>query len=209
MVNLILSKFVEFCSTRSFFFGGTMFKKVETPEELTLFNNIWMGCWLEKGYEFEFYTGPADRFLIQDPSSTFVGTIEFKTYSHHQENNINSVYPFHLIDLIKNSENQTIEIDKVAILKEYRGKNLDRLLTLFAHYSEINQIKYCVVLLERVFFKALKSVYKIPVDAVGEKFYYKGDFVVPAIIYAEKMYQEKEKYQWLKNMMPYLLETIR
>ena len=174
-----------------------MYIEVDSFALLNDFNQIWMECWLEKGYGLENLDGPADRYLITDLTDQKVGTIEFKPYNLDPTNNINKVYPFHEIECIKNNPDSVVEIDKVAILKKFRGKNLDRLLSVFVHYSEYNKISYCVVLLERVFYKALKNVYKVPLNSVSEKIYYKGDYVIPAIIYPKEIYQNKEKYGWI------------
>jgi hypothetical protein len=176
-----------------------MYLKVDSLALLNSFNQIWMECWLEKGYVLENENGASDRYIITDGNDQRVGTIEFKPYSVDQQHNINTVFPFQEIEEIAINPRSVIEIDKVAILKQYRGKNLDRLLSVFVHYSEKHQISHCVVLLERMFYKALRNVYKIPLQAVGEKIYYKGDYVIPAIIYPEKVYQNKQNYRWILN----------
>ncbi|MGP7816055.1 hypothetical protein [Niallia sp. 01092] len=174
-----------------------MYIKVDSFALLNDFNQIWMECWLEKGYGLENSNGQSDRYIIQNSHNQKVGTIEFKPYILDPANNINTVFPFHQIESIKSKPNSVVEIDKVAILKQFRGKNLDRLLTVFVNYSEYYDISYCVVLLERVFYKALKTVYKIPLESVSNKIYYKGDYVIPAIIYPKDIYRNKEKYPWL------------
>ncbi|MFJ8262877.1 hypothetical protein ACIQ4I_13130 [Rummeliibacillus sp. NPDC094406] len=173
-----------------------MYIKVDSLALLNDFNQIWMECWLEKGYGLENGTVPSDRYIITDSDNQKVGTIEFKKYALDPTNNINTVYPFHQKELIQLDPNSVIEIDKVAILKKHRGKNLERLIRLFTKYTEAHHIDYCVVLLERSFYKALKLVYKIPLEAVSEKIYYKGDYVIPSIIYSKEVYQNKEKYSW-------------
>lgn len=176
-----------------------MYQKVDSLALLNSFNEIWMECWLEKGYVLENENGPSDRYLITDAKDQKIGTIEFKPYHLGIQNNINTIFPFHEIEDLAANPRLVIEIDKVAILKEFRGKNLDRLLSVFVHYSEKHEISYCVVLLERMFYKALRNVYKIPLNAVGEKVYYKGDYVIPAIIYPKEIYQNKKDYSWLLN----------
>ena len=176
-----------------------MYIKVDSLALLNDFNKIWIECWLEKGYGLEMEDGLADRYLITDSKDQKVGTIAFKPYQLDPNNNINTVYSFHQIESIKNKPESVVEIDKVAILRQFRGRNLERLLSVFVHYSEQHDISYCVALLERVFYKALRRVYKIPVESVGEQIYYKGDYVIPAIIYVQEMYQHKEKYPWLRT----------
>lgn len=175
-----------------------MYMKVDSFALLNEFNQIWMECWVEKGYGFEMSEMDADRFLIIDPNEQKVGTIEFKQYSLNPANNINSVFPFHELEKIKSLKSEHImEIDKVAILKNHRGKNLERLLTLYVEYAQSRQISHCVVLLERLFYRALKTVYKIPLETVGEKIYYKGDYVIPSILYPREIYENKDNYSWL------------
>jgi hypothetical protein len=174
-----------------------MYIKVDSVALLNHFNQIWMECWLEKGYFLENGADQTERYIITDTKERKVGTIEFKPYTLDTKNTINTVFPFHELESIIKKPDSVIEIDKVAILKEFRGKNLDRLLSLFVHYTEERNINYCVVLLERVFYKALKNVYKIPLEAVGEKIYYKGDYVIPAIIYPKEIYQNKIDYSWI------------
>jgi len=50
-----------------------------------------------------------------------------------------------------------------------------------------------------MFYKALRNVYKIPLKAVGEKIYYKGDYVIPALINPKEIYQNKKNYCWILN----------
>lgn len=180
-----------------------MYIKVNSLALLNKFNEIWMECWLEKGYGLENHNGSSDRYLITGSKDQKIGTIEFKPYTLNPNNNINTVYPFHLIESIINEPNSVIEIDKVAILKQFRGKNLEKLIRLFVNYSEYHSIIYCVVLLERMFYKALKNVYKIPLEPVSEKIYYKGDYVIPSILYPKEIYQNKEKYPWLLTDQKY------
>ncbi|KHD86285.1 hypothetical protein [Heyndrickxia ginsengihumi] len=174
-----------------------MYIKVDSLALFNHFNQIWIECWLEKGYGLENEHEPADRYIITDVNDQKVGTIEFKPYTLDPQNNINQVYPFYQLESIKQDPNSVIEIDKVAILKQFRGKNLDRLLSLFVLYSEFHQVRYGIALLERVFFRALKNVYKIPLEAVSDKIYYKGDYVIPTVIYPEKIYQNKGEFSWL------------
>lgn len=174
-----------------------MYVKVDSLALLNQFNHIWMQCWIEKGYGLENENKDADRFLIVDDAERKIGTIEFKPYSLHPSNDINTVFPFYQLHMMNKDPQSVVEIDKTAILKEYRGANLARLLSLFVHYSEYYHVNYCVALLERNFYKALQIVYKIPMEQAGEKVYYKGDYVTPTIIFPQKIIRNKENYPWL------------
>ncbi|MBT2655279.1 hypothetical protein J7E81_08485 [Bacillus sp. ISL-18] len=174
-----------------------MYIKVDSLALLNSFNEIWMDCWLEKGFVLENEDIQSDRFIITDAQNQNVGTIEFKPYSLDSQNNINTVFPFHSVEYLTSNPSAVVEIDKVAILKQYRGKNLERLLSVFVEYTEQHNVEYCVVLLERVFYKALRNVYKIPLQAVSDKIYYKGDYVIPSILFPKEIYQNKHMYSWI------------
>lgn len=174
-----------------------MYVKVDSLALLNQFNHIWMQCWIEKGYGLEAQAETADRFLITDQAERKIGTVELKPYSLNSSNDINSVFPFHQIDLLMDKPHAALEVDKVAILKEHRGANLSRLLSLITNYSEFHQIQYCVALLEHSFYRALRIVYKVPMKQLGERVYYKGDYVIPTLIYPQKIIQNKEKHSWL------------
>ncbi|RXJ02804.1 hypothetical protein DS745_05705 [Anaerobacillus alkaliphilus] len=180
-----------------------MYVKVETIADFNIFNQIWMDCWLEKGYMLEpSLEEKSDRFILRDVEKRSIGTIEFKPYYTTFENNINNVYPFHKLQHIASNPKQVVEIDKVAILREYRGKNLERLISLYVSYTEFHKIEYCVGLVERLFYKALRNVYKVPLEAVGEQTYYKGDHVIPAVLYPSLIYKKKVNYPWLTTVKP-------
>ncbi|MCA1055235.1 hypothetical protein LCM10_09590 [Rossellomorea aquimaris] len=177
-----------------------MYKKVETPEDVEYFNGIWMECWQEKGYDFEINPHHTARFLIKDPSDVWVGTVEIQPYSLDGELEVNQAYPFNHKPLLLEDMFQTIIIDKVAILKEYRGKNLNTLLSVIIHHAELHSQKYCVALLERVFYKALRNVYKVPFEIIGEMRFYKGDYVIPSVINLQTIYSNKEQFDWLVDI---------
>ncbi|MCD8509698.1 MAG: hypothetical protein LRY73_07355 [Bacillus sp. (in: Bacteria)] len=179
-----------------------MYNQVETVADMNIFNQIWMECWLEKGYMLDLSDDNVDRFIIQDLEKRNIGTVEFKPYFATPKNNINQVFPFHKIEHIAHNPEKAIEVDKVAILRQHRGKNLERLLSLCVYYSEFYQKEYCVVLLERLFYKALKNFYKVPLETMSDPIYYKGDHVIPVIIYVNHLYSYKERYSWLVNTKP-------
>ncbi|PPA85180.1 hypothetical protein C4A76_16430 [Brevibacillus laterosporus] len=82
----------------------------------------------------------------------------------------------------------TIEVDKVSILKEHRStQNLAKILRLFfIHAQENNPEKY-ISLIEPNFFHHLKDQLQFPVEAMSDKIFYKGDYIIPMIIPIRKM----------------------
>ncbi|OCT13864.1 hypothetical protein A8709_20030 [Paenibacillus pectinilyticus] len=172
-----------------------MFKKVESVLELQRFDEIWTRSWEEKGFELEYSEGKVDRYLIRNDQNDEIGSIEFKAFSHLSE--INAIFPFHHVDKIKHSRT-TIEVDKVAILNEHRGKNLDRLLSAMVCYGETNRVNYYIALIDPLLYRALRVVYKVPSEKLGEKMFYKGDYVYPVYIDVEFVYRNKDQFSWLK-----------
>lgn len=171
-----------------------MIQKVSNAEEINIFNQIWMYCWHEKGYEIQFSEKTLGRFIVSDSDNNFVGTVEFKSYCH---SDIEENFAFSRFDYIKTNKNNTVELDKLSILPEKRGKNvLSELLTLITDFAFENKVRYYIALIEPKLFLTLKRFYKVPVMKLGPSFYYKGDDVVPMCLDAEIVYNEKEKYKW-------------
>ena len=88
------------------------------------------------------------------------------------------------------------------MLKEHRGPNLVRLISTLVLYSAKHQVDYYVCLLEPVFLRALRISFRIPMRVIGEKFYYKGDYVVPTIIYCGHVRDHASDYPWISLNIP-------
>ncbi|MNZ46769.1 hypothetical protein D3C78_644630 [compost metagenome] len=172
-----------------------MYKFVETLEEEAVFIQIWTQAWLEKGFELEFAEQVLGQCLVFDESNVPIATVEMKPYTLHNSE-LDKLAPFASHPMIASYPEHVAEVDKVAVLKDHRGKNLERLLATIVLFAETNQIKNYVTLLEPILFRALKISFHVPMSRVGENFFYKGDVVVPAIIHAEQFYKNKENYAW-------------
>lgn len=171
-----------------------MFEEVNTNEKLAIFNNIWQQCWLEKGYELELSNAVLERFLVRIDGE-YQGTIELKKLKGSQ---IEEVFPFSSFEYIKVDFEYVVEIDKLSILPPGRRKNaLGKILSLLTYYSKEYDIRQYIGLMEPKLYIALKRFYRIPVIKLGEKFYYKGDNVVPISIDPRQIYQYKENYDWI------------
>lgn len=173
-----------------------MFKQVETEWELAMFNRIWTTTWAEKGYELEFTEEVIERFVAISPDGSCIGTSEIKPYKLGISN-IEAVAPFQSHPSIAQDPSRTAEIDKIAVLKNYRGKPLSDLLSSAVYCAEKHRLHYFISLLEPVLFRALRISYHVPMEKVGEKTFYKGDYVIPVIFDMENIYTNKEKYDWL------------
>lgn len=176
-----------------------MYKLVETLEEERVFDQIWTQSWLEKGFELEFADETLGRCLVYDELDIPVATVEMKPYTPYNSE-LDKLAPFASHPAIVLEPDKVAEVDKVAVLKDHRGKNLDRLLATIVLFAEKHQIKNYVTLLEPVLFRALKISFHVPMSRVGNRIYYKGDDVIPAIIHAEQFYENKESYSWFINV---------
>ncbi|RIX60487.1 hypothetical protein D3P08_02710 [Paenibacillus nanensis] len=174
-----------------------MFKPVENELELAMFNGIWSTVWREKGYELEFEDRVLDRFIIMTEEGHGVGTSEIKPYDGKSA--INKVAPFHQHPKVVEAGGAVAEIDKIALLRSYRGKGslLSSILSSAVYCAEKRTLRYFVSLLEPIFLRALKITFKVPLERVGEKVFYKGDDVVPVLFHMEEMYRNKQRYDWL------------
>ncbi|GGG83713.1 hypothetical protein [Paenibacillus radicis (ex Gao et al. 2016)] len=173
-----------------------MFKKVETEWELTMFNSIWTTVWKEKGYELEYAEQALERYVAISPEGQYVGTSEIKAYTPGVSI-IDSVAPFHNHPKIAADPAQVAEIDKIAVIKQYRGHPITDLLSSAVFSAETHQFRYFISLLEPVFYRALRITFHVPMEKAGEKTFYKGDYVIPVIFDMERMYSNKEQYEWL------------
>lgn len=173
-----------------------MFKRVETDWELARFNDIWTTVWKEKGYELEYSDEVLERYVAIAGDGTIAGTAEIKPYRLNGSA-INRVAPFARHPKIADNPGQIAEIDKMAVLPQYRGKLVSDLLSSAVYCAERYRFRYFVSLLEPVFFRALRISYRVPMEKIGEKTYYKGDDVIPVIFEMEEIYTHKSKYDWL------------
>ncbi|AWB42943.1 hypothetical protein DCC85_01000 [Paenibacillus sp. CAA11] len=173
-----------------------MYKLVQTDRELQQFNGIWTKAWIEKGFELEFSEGIVDRILVYDELCQPVGTVEIKPYLAGSP--LDEVAPFQEQDILQESRECGLlaEVDKVALLKEHRGKNINRLLSTLTRYAEDHDIHYYVSLLDPILYRALRITFHLPMDRVGGKIFYKGADVIPIIIHAKQIYSHKGDYDW-------------
>ncbi len=173
-----------------------MFKRVENELELAMFNGIWTTVWMEKGYELEFSDQALERIVVVTQEGHYVGTSEIKPYSP-ERSAINSAFAFSEHPLVQNAGQAIAEIDKMALLKPYRGKFISDLLTSAVYVAERLHIRYFVSLLEPVFLRALQITFKVPLAKLGDKRFYKGDYIVPVLFDMAHMYENKQLYNWL------------
>ncbi len=170
-----------------------MIKRVETEQELAYFHYIWMTAWREKGYAFEFSEDVLDRYLVIGPDGSFVGTSEYRGYDPDTSAFASVLGRQETLDL---NLDPTIvaEIDKFAILPEYRGKIVSELLWSGVLVARERGIRYFVSLLDPIFHRALRIAYRAPITIVGAKTFYKGDYVLPVVINISEMAANPANY---------------
>lgn len=173
-----------------------MFKRVENELELAMFNGIWTTVWREKGFELEFSDKSLAKYIVVTDEGHCVGTTEFKPYSI-KDSELNETAPFHEHPDVIAAADEIVEIDKMAILQTYRGRYISDLLSACVYFAEGEKIKYFVSLLEPVFLRALKVSFRVPLKKLGDKIFYKGDYVNPVLIDVEQIYQNKHRFDWV------------
>lgn len=172
-----------------------MYKLVATTEDELTFNRIWTEAWIEKGFELEFSEKVLGQCLVHDARETAVATVELKPYCL-KSSGLNELAPFAQHPLLQQDKNHIAEVDKVALHKQHRGKNLDRVLATIVLFAEKNKIRQYVTLLDPLLYRALRISFHVPMSRVGERIYYKGADVIPTIIHAAEFYENKEKFDW-------------
>jgi hypothetical protein len=176
-----------------------MYKIVENSVELAMFNFIWMTAWREKGFQFEFSEQVLERYLVITDDGEFAGSVEIKPYTGTGE--LDNVAPFREHPLIQADPTLAAEIDKVALLPEYRRRYTSDLLSAGIYSAWTRGIHYMLALLEPVFWRALRITYHVPMETIGEKTFYKGGQVIPTLIKVREIYDHPADYPWL-NLNP-------
>jgi len=175
-----------------------VYKRVENEVEKAMFHFIWMTAWKEKGFEFEFSQDVLERYVVITPELKHVGSIEFKSYDPLRSK-VNDIAPFYNHDLVRNAPSKVAEVDKVALLPEYRGKYIDELLTAAVHFAALGGYDTYVSLLEPIFYRALRITFKVPMTKVGKEVYYKGGTVIPVLFHMNEMVSNLDRYTWLSK----------
>ena len=170
----------------------------KNDNQLNTFNRIWIECWNEKGYELEF-TPHSDKFIILDENGKGIGTTEFIKYNIGK-NACEEVYSYKDLVQVKNNIDRIVEIDKIALSKTFRGKNVEKILYIIYKYTKDNNIPIGIGLMEPIFYKAMKLFYKIPITKLSKKKFYKGDWVIPVIIDVEYIHNNPQEFKLISEL---------
>ena len=183
-----------------------MYKRVENHIELAMFNFIWMTAWKEKGFEFEFSENVLDRYLVITDEGEYAGSVEIKPFTG--KGTLDSVAPFRQHPLVEADPTLVAEIDKVALLPEFRRKYTSALLSAGIYCAWKEGLHYLLALLEPVFYRALRITFRVPMEKVGKKTFYKGGYVIPVLIKVKQIYEQPNLYEWL-NLAPHAVKTLQ
>ncbi|MCY9593790.1 N-acetyltransferase [Paenibacillus chitinolyticus] len=171
-----------------------MYRKGDSLDDFILFDRIWTRVWQQQGFELEFTRRDADCYLILSDDGEVAGTVEFKRYDPGRHP-IDALAPFSEHPAL--APGNAVEVDKVALLPEYRGRNLDKLISLIVHYCENRGRTHIVALMEPKLCKALRMAFRIKLERIAEPFHYKGGMVVPVVCDVSRLYLNKPAYGWL------------
>ena len=184
-----------------------MITRVESDQELAYFHYIWMTAWREKGYAFEFAEDVLDRYLVIGPDGSFVGTSEYRVF-HPETSAFAGVIGLQGTSDLKLNHTEVAEIDKFAILPEYRGKIVKELIWSGILVARERGIRYFVSLLDPLFYRALRIGYRAPITIVGPKTFYNGDYVLPVIIDIDKMAANPAKFGIAEPAAPFATSFV-
>ncbi|MFD0620966.1 hypothetical protein ACFQZR_26355 [Paenibacillus sp. GCM10027629] len=174
-----------------------MYTVVQNHSQLLEFHRIWTEVWREKGFELEYGQEVLDRLIVSDEEGVHVGTFEIKPYHAEKSNPIHQIAPFHEQPELIEPSARVAEVDKVALLKQYRGPNISRLLSAMVHYADKHHLNYFICLLEPVFARALRVSFHVPTTQIAGRTAYKGDDVIPTIIHVREVRENKSDFEWL------------
>lgn len=155
-----------------------MINVVNTAKLKTAFDAIWETCWAEKGFEFE--ENPYADYFVYEEAGVNCGAFQLCDLTKLPLDD-DSIYLTH--PTVRDNLHQVVEIDKLSILKTYRGNAiLPQLLLFMADYAMEHKKRYFVALCEPILYIALRRMYNVPMEKLGDPFFYKGDNVVPILI---------------------------
>lgn len=170
-----------------------MLKRVETEQDLAYYNFIWMTAWREKGYEFEFASRVLDRYVVVTPEGHYIGTAEYKPF-RPDSGSFESVADIGRMPVLTEDRQKVAEIDKFALLPEYRGKYVNDLVSSVLLVAREHGIRYFVTLLEPLFYRALRLSFRAPMTLLGPKTFYKGDYVLPVVIDVKEILARPDRF---------------
>jgi hypothetical protein len=155
-----------------------VFKKANTPEDISLFNHLLEKSWKEKGFWREAVIGNTDLYLFGSTPDQLVATLEMKpfdigiyeTMSNLSEKSLLSLHQ--ALDSIQSNistDSRVIELDYVSIAKEHRATGiLGEILSVIANTALEKNADYIVAMVETTFFLSLKRHYKLPVERLSD-----------------------------------------
>ncbi|MFS1516343.1 GNAT family N-acetyltransferase [Bacillus sp. SCS-151] len=170
-----------------------MYKVVSSTSQLDLFNNIKQSCWQEKGFEME-HNQHSDKFLLIADNGEAGGTVEFSPSAYMSEFT-SKIFK----DVIK-EDMKVFEIDGYAVLPHYRGVLGMNGIRLAVQYAERYKYTHAIALCDPKVYQYIDKVYKCDIKQVSDKFFYKGADVIPAIMDAVVVYENKNTFNWWKEM---------
>ena len=175
-----------------------IYSKVKNDAQLRVFNSIWTRSWEEKGFELE-YSQQADRYLINNRrAKRYVATLELKPFDG-PDAEINTAFPFWNYPYIRDNLHHVCEVDKISILKEYRGRGtLNGIFFTMLLHALRHNTKYYVALIDPYLYEAVVQGFKLPAEQLGEKIFYKGEYAIPMVLSVEYFLEKN----FAKNLLP-------
>jgi len=178
-----------------------VYKVVDTLEDNISFQKIYEEIAREQEFHIEETSKESVRYLFLDEGKK-VGTLEVTPYNPELFSTVETDFAFSELDVIKNNRESAWEVDKVGILKDYRGKGLAiDVVHCLVHHREKYNFKYAVCLFEYRFYRMMRmTVPQEALAAVSERFTVLGETKpVIAVIVDMEMVDEWHKGTFIKH----------
>jgi len=170
-----------------------MYHLIKNQQEMNQFNAIFKECFVEKGYETETFQGKALRYLIHNKYGKNAGTLELIPYAPKSGlTTIEDMFAFSTLPQLKEiSHDRVYEIDKLAVLEtERKNGTLDNMMgTIFRVAKEMNIDMY-VALINPMLFRAVKMVYRMPIEKCGKIIRTEHYDIQPMIFHVKKALED-------------------
>jgi hypothetical protein len=181
-----------------------MFKKVETVEEMNIFNSIFQSNFESQKYETTVFDGDANRFIFANENGEWCASlelVEYKGTSDIHETTIEDMFPFSENEKVKAAKgSKMFEIDKLSILPNSRGdgKVLEWILFILHEFGRVENSTYYLALINPLFIRALSMQFGIKIEKIG-KTIKTDDYVVTPMLLDIKYHVENadwDKGNW-------------